>query len=274
MEGTRFDRFARAFATRRSRRQAVRAVGAGAAIAAAGAPGRSLAQAAAGVQTCVLEIEIAVRFGPSFDDAGEDLVLTGELRLPIGERGRVDDGLLALDDDDEEYPVVGQVDGRAVSLVVEYGRRERITLVGVADELLAECRGEVGGPVTGPARGDLGDWRAIALELLGAAEPTPTPYDAGSGGGDEPDPTATPDLCAPQTCDEGLQWDADLCECNCAFTGGDPAPCFGECCTGTYFCLESGCGCPAGYETCGDGCVAACEAGYDMDWNACECFAN
>ena len=274
MEDSRFDRFTRSLASRRSRRQAMGAVGAGAAIVAGGAPGRALAQAADEPPTCVFEIEIAVRLGPSFDDFDEDLVLTGELRLPFGERGRIDDGILFLDDDDEAQAVVGQFDGRSVTLVVEYGRRSRMTLVGVGDELLSECRGEAGGPVTGPLRGDLGDWRAIALELVGATPPTEAPADGTSGGGEGSDPTPTAESCTEQVCDGSLQWDAFACACNCAYTGGDPEPCLGECCSGSYFCLETGCGCPAGYETCGDGCVLACDAGFDMNWETCECFAN
>jgi hypothetical protein len=276
MDGGIFDRWTRGLARRTSRRRAVGVAGAGAAVVAVSPAGRALAQDVDAIVVCRLDFEATVRIGPSSED--EDFTtIAGVLRLPVAARGGIDGGELAVDggiDDGEIYAVGGQTSGRAVNLRIDVGRRDAIVAVGVGEQSLRACAGEYGGPATGPERGDLGDWRAVAIGLEDA---TPTPLaTAASGGGDTgsgPQPTMPPPTaCPPQACVDPLQWDPIACECSCNWLGAGHVACGGVCCPPGFVCLTDGsCMCPAGTEFCGDTCVTACPQGQQMNYGTCSC---
>jgi hypothetical protein len=101
--------------------------------------------------------EAAVRIGPS---AGT--VLDGMLTLDMSEDGAIDRGSFVLADG-AEIPVVGQISGRAISLLFDLGDGAFVAGTGLAQDDLERCPevidGFVGGPLAGPGEGDLGDWR-------------------------------------------------------------------------------------------------------------------
>jgi hypothetical protein len=104
-----------------------------------------------------MEFEAAVRIGTS---AGT--VLEGVLTLDMSEHGAIDRGSFVLADG-AEIPVVGQIDGRAISLLFDLGDGAFVAGTGLAQDDLKSCPevidGFVGGPLAGPGEGDLGDWR-------------------------------------------------------------------------------------------------------------------
>lgn len=264
------DRVSLGLARRGTRRGAMRAAGASGLAAVAGGGLVRPARAQVSQSVCVLEFTLTVRVGPDSESAADAEIL-GELRIPFGEGGSFDDG--SLETDDGVFEVVGQGSGRSVSFRIDLGGRETIVAVGAGDSSLRACRGEYGGPATGPARGDLGDWRAIALELVGAddAESTVAPSDGGGGGSsDTPDPTPT--LCVPQACTDPLAWDPAACECNCSWIG--QVACGPVCCPIGSVCNDPGsgnCSCPGGTELCIDTCVELCPAGKARNWGDCTC---
>ena len=273
MEGRLVDRVARALAERRSRRSALRAAGAGGAamlVASSSAP-RAAAQSDDALPVCVLDLEVSVRFGPSAADA-RDAVIAGELRIPFGPGGSFEGGTLTTDAGDE-YEVVGQASGRAVDLRIRLGGRDVIVGVGAGDASLRSCRGEYGGPAVGPVRGDLGDWRAIALELIDGATPTAAP-----AGGNEPTPEPTtepePTPCEPELCDEPLKWDDAACACTCSWIDPNMVTCGSVCCPAFSVCDDPGsssCACPAGTVLCGNTCVPECTGASMLNDSTCIC---
>ena len=183
MHPSQFDAFSRKLADGVSRRQAVKRFGAAGLLAGlSSALGRDrTAQAIPVVQsdaqsTCLLDIVANVRLGPS---AGAIMAgnvpgeLRGELTIGISPNGAVDSGRLSIEGG-PEFPVVGQVNGRALNLRVEVGPDQTIVLVGTAARPLDQCKGDVDGLLTGPRVGDLGDWHATATSVGGGEEPPPT----------------------------------------------------------------------------------------------------
>lgn len=155
MDETRFDSIARLVGNGSSRRSVLRRLGigvlGGAAVTRAIAPARVAAQ-----EACVMRFEAVVRDGPS---AGR--TYSGELTLPITASGAIDQGILVLEGA-ISAPVVGQVTGRSISLLVKAGETGSLYGVGVAEADLSACQGEfagpMAGPLVGPLEGDRGDW--------------------------------------------------------------------------------------------------------------------
>jgi hypothetical protein len=171
MDGPAFDEFSRALARGVPRRQVLARLGAGGLgaglLAAIGVERTRSALPAAQDDTCRLTLVANVRLGPS---AGALLAgttpgeLRGDLEFAIGDDGVVDSARLRLADG-TEFPVVGQVTGRAVHLPVEVAADRTLILVGTAAQDLSDCTGPVDGLLTGPQPGDLGDWHATATPL-------------------------------------------------------------------------------------------------------------
>jgi hypothetical protein len=163
MDGLRFDAISRSFGRRIDRRRLLR--GAGGASAAAGIAGLvapAAAQEATPVpaspspgEPCTVPFEATVRTGP---DAG--LSLIGFLALNPGPGGAIDQGSFVLDDG-RELPVVGQVTGRAVNLMITVADGQVIFGVGTLENDLSVCAGQMGGPLVGPQPGDQGDWGTL-----------------------------------------------------------------------------------------------------------------
>lgn len=273
MDGKLVDRLARTLGQRRSRRGALRVVGAGGAVALGASAGVDAARAQSqdAQAICVLDFEATVRLGPGAEDRRET-VIVGELRIPLGRGGTFEGGVLTTDDG-ERYDVVGQAAGRSVGLRIRVGERDVIVGVGAGDASLRACRGEYGGPATGPERGDLGDWRAIALELIDQAPPTAT---AAPGGGDEPMPTTPPEPtpCPEEGCEQPLAWDAAACACTCSWIDPNMVTCGGICCPAGSTCLDPGagsCSCPDATVLCGNTCVPECDGGTQLNDSTCLC---
>ena len=171
MEPQHFDALAKSVASGVSRRRVTAGLGAGSLAAGlAAALGRGEADARRpGIQaaTCRLTLVATVQLGPS---AGVVLSgttpgeLRGDLEFAIGDGGVVDSARLRLADG-TEFPVVGQVTGRAVHLSVEVAADRPLILVGTAAQDLSDCTGPIDGLLTGPQPGDLGDWHATATPL-------------------------------------------------------------------------------------------------------------
>ena len=170
MEPQHFDALAKAVASGASRRPVIAGLGAGSLTAGLAALGRGGADArlpAIQAATCRLTIVATVHLGPSAgvvlsgSTPGE---LRGDLEFAVGDDGVVDSARLRLADG-TEFPVVGQVTGRAVHLPVEVAADRTLILVGTAAQDLSDCTGPVDGLLTGPQPGDLGDWHATATPL-------------------------------------------------------------------------------------------------------------
>jgi hypothetical protein len=252
MDDRRFDAFSRSLAHGLSRRQAVSRLGAGGLAAGFAAVfGRGVPHAAGqatGEPTCRLALVANVRLGPS---AGALLrgttpgELRGDLEFGVGEAGAVDGARLRLADD-TELPVVGQVLGRALHLRVALEEDQPLVLVGTAAQDLGDCAGAVGGPLTGPQPGDLGDWHATATAIAtaGRADPTATtgaaattaPTGAATTAADEATVTPTPPCSA----------DTTPCGGACVDLMSDPDNCgaCGDVCRTDENCVRGECGEP------------------------------
>lgn len=282
MDGRQFDALSRTLANRTSRRKALRAGGAGAAL--AGLFGFSRVQINAqdndlgdedfeqsetGVQpdgSCHLYFEANVRVGPS-SGSEETSQIAGLLTLRVGENGGIDDSNLETVNG-AIYPVIGQASGRSISLRIDIDG-DILTAVGVSERNIRACSGESGGPATGPIRGDLGDW--IAYPVGGVSE-TPTPQASATANATatsapaQPTPTAD---CTGIFCDGALVPNPETCECYCPGTECGP-----NCCPSGFVCNNANtgdCSCPQGSEYCGDACVE-CGAGQEIDYNTCTCY--
>lgn len=160
MDPQRFDRWSKSIAGGLTRRQAVGSVGA-AGLLGALLPWRSSTLAAqADRTTCTLDFEAEIAVGRESGRA-RTRVIAGELTIAIGPDGAIDEGVL-IDEDGEESRVVGQATGRAISLRISLDEDEVLVALGVGDNDLRDCRGDLSGSTSGPGRGDVGDWVATA----------------------------------------------------------------------------------------------------------------
>lgn len=166
MDPQQFDTIAKSFASGLSRRKALTRLGGGGAAALLAALGRNhldvAAQGGAGA-SCNLAFVANVRVGPS---AGQLLggtapgELKGQLTFALDQDGAITQGQLQLADG-TRFPLVGQATGRALNLRLDLGNAQQVFVaVGTAEQDLTACRGAADGLVTGPQRGDLGDWHA------------------------------------------------------------------------------------------------------------------
>lgn len=208
MDSHRFDGLSKYVGRRLSRRSALRGIGAGGAAAAlmsdvvtrhALAEDGTPAAIDADTQLCVIPFEATVRSGPN-----EGLTLEGFLGLGIRPDGSVENGALAQPEG-ETLSVVGQVNGRAVNLMITVADGRYAFGVGTSElDFREACRagvesgmysavGQMGGPFVGPQTGDSGDW------LVCCCPSDANNYDCGElpacgrcrppvGGGPSPDP--------------------------------------------------------------------------------------
>jgi hypothetical protein len=297
MDDRQFDTISRSLASRSSRRQALRSGGAGAAI--LGLLGLRAARSAAAQDddignagetglgddgTCRLQFEGTVRLGPSAAP-GQTSRITGLLSFRVGSDGAIDQGTLETDDG-AQYPVVGQGSGRSVALRIQVGD-DVLVAVGAGENALSDCNGEYGGPSSGPVRGDLGDWVALAGESSSTTPsggPAPTAASGGNNGGSSggssggnsggsgttPAPTEAPD-CSGAVCDTTtFMIDPVTCECVCYDNG---VACGNVCCPSGFVCNDEStgsCSCPPGSEQCNATCVT-CAPGQILDMGSCAC---
>jgi hypothetical protein len=252
MDGLRFDNFAR----RLSRRKAIGAAGATGLVAAAS---RVLPAAAQDGVTCQMSVQALTSAGPSVDTA-----YAGVLAITLGDDGSIDTGSLAFTGG-PTVPVVGQADGRALSLRATFPNGNALVLTGTGENEIATCSGALSGVFGGPELGDTGSWLidpAQSVRSGGAAPITPaTPV---------PSPTVNPE-CAAVSCLDTYVMDPETCECLCPehYEGCGPV-----CCPGGSICVDEAsgeCTCPEDTELCGDWCEPVCEMGYHRDYDSCAC---
>ena len=193
MDPRQFDALSRTLARGLSRRQAVTRWSAAGLATAIGRDREASARPAWQTETCSLEIVANVRVGPSAGTVLQGSVpgeLRGDISFALSADGGIDGGRWRLEGSGE-LPVSGQATGQALTLRVQAGIGQTLVLVGAGEQDLIDCTGAVDGLMTGPQRGDLGDWHATATALgdtgdTGAAPPTATPPPAPAA------PAATP----------------------------------------------------------------------------------
>jgi len=90
------------------------------------------------------------------------LALSGTLSLSLDDTGAATGKLTTADK--TEYPVVGQISGRAINLAFDLGDQVYIFGVGTSFEPVdaGNCGKSLGGPFVGPAPDDTGTWLAGA----------------------------------------------------------------------------------------------------------------
>ena len=256
MDGQRFDNFAR----RLSRRKAIGAAGATglAAVVAKTLP----ASAQTGDVTCQMAIQALTSAGPSIDTA-----YAGVLQITLAGDGSIDSGSLAFTGG-PTVPVVGQADGRALSLRATFPNGNALVLTGTGENDIETCSGALSGVFGGPELGDTGSWLIDSTQSVRS----------GGGGGSVPitpatpvpSPTVNPE-CSAVSCLNSYVMDPVTCECLCPehYEGCGPV-----CCPGGSICLDEAsgeCACPDGTELCGDWCEPVCEPGYHRDYDSCAC---
>jgi hypothetical protein len=255
MDGTRFDNWARARAKRLTRRQAVGSAGAAGVAVALGRVVATEAQPAG--PTCQMTVQALTSAGPSFGVA-----YSGVLEIAMSQDGTIDQGSWAFEGG-PTVPVVGNVDGRALSLRATFPNGNALVLTGTGENDIATCSGALSGVFGGPELGDTGSWL-----IDPAASQLTTPAGSSTAGAAA---TATPTPCPGFECDAPFVLDAATCQCVCpdAMTS-----CGENCCGEGQECSDAAngtCSCPAGMDPCGDGCVAECATGTFLDPTTCTC---
>ena len=110
---------------------------------------------ASAAQTCVRHgFRASVHQGPS---AG--LAMRGTLRLTIGRSGALNGALIQRSGRKvNRIRVVGQVQGRSISLLMKLRGRRYVAGTGTIEHPIRRCRGFIGGTLAGPFNGDIGSW--------------------------------------------------------------------------------------------------------------------
>jgi hypothetical protein len=278
MDGNRFDALSRTFAERSSRRNAMKRLGKGglgAALLGAVGVRQVAAQDDGDPVTCELYLVATAAIGPNRKNVYE-----GELQVTIDPDGSINEGSF-INEDGDEFDLVGQVNGRAVNLRIDLGEDGFLSLNGTAQRDFDLCRGEAEGTFGGPEPKDLGTWIITRQKPDdnggdGTETPVATPTQASGdddGGDDDDDSGPSPTPCDSTGIDCGSTFvlDPDTCQCVC------PAPydkCGdSSCCFGGSVCNSDGsCNCPDGMEACNEVCTPSCPPGQYFDDN-CECSA-
>lgn len=260
MDGSRFDSWARSRAQKLSRRQAVGVAGA---TGLAAATARVLPASAQGNgPTCTMTIEALTSAGPS-----DGQYYTGVLEITLGQEGAIDKGSFTPAGG-VAAPVVGESEGRALSLRVTFADGQALVLTGTGENDIASCSGALSGVFGGPQLGDTGSWmidpslsQRSGASSSGGQTPPPPPGAS---------PTSVP-ACPGVQCDAAYVVDPSTCECVC------PPPttaCGAICCPAGAICDDESqgyCACPQLTELCGNSCVPSCQMGYFLDYDTCEC---
>ncbi len=258
MDGIRFDNLTRKL----SRRKAVSVAGA---TSLAAAMTKVLpTQAQGGGTTCQMSIQALTSAGPSFGQA-----YSGLLEITLMDDGAIDSGSFTPEGG-IATPVVGQADGRAVSLRIMFADGQSLVLTGTGENGIEMCSGELSGVFGGPKLGDTGSWtidpslsELISSGTNGSGSTTATATPIGSA-------TAVPG-CPGVECDVTYVVDPTTCECVC------PVPyeaCGPACCPAGSECMDEmsgNCSCPFGTEFCGDACIESCPMLTYLDYDTCQC---
>jgi hypothetical protein len=282
MESDRFDVLTRSIASRRSFVAKAGGGGLGAALLAA----LGLREEAEAASTCLLDVRLFVRVGPStgfplISNQTKNGQLVGQLRLRISSKGDLGGSSFALPDG-ASFPVVGSVSSHLIGLRIALAQGRTLVLQGVDEGVVTSCKGALDGGLVGPQEGDLGDWHAsvvptattpTAATASSGASATSTPIPANSGstgstGSSEPPtateapptatsvpdtPTSTPTEIVCGECQTPLSRGASGAPCNPV---ADDTPCsVGLCCGGICGDLSAN---PNHCGACGNVCVSSC----------------
>ncbi len=110
-----------------------------------------------GEQTqCAVSITAEIVLGPGAGNA-----LEGVLQFEFDESGAVDNGSLEVGG--QAYPLVGQVNGRAIRVLVEVDNGQLVAFSGIAEQPLDLCAGAVYGQFGGPDIQNVGSWTGTAM---------------------------------------------------------------------------------------------------------------
>jgi hypothetical protein len=254
VDADRFDQITRTLARQSSRRAAFRCASLAGLAAGIGAlTSRSASAQESEPAACVLQLHAETATGPN-----EDAVYDGVLALEISTDGSISKGTFTAIGVTNE--VTGQAIGKAISLRVDLGDGQALSLHGVSRREISLCRREIRGIFGGPGIRDLGTW-AASRGTAASDQITPT-----AGSGVEPTPTQ----CPPQPCERNFQFDSTTCECSCP---SSQIVCNDYCCPNNLPCdLSTGdCSCPPGSEFCGGSCLPTCPPGQAHDPQTCEC---
>jgi hypothetical protein len=103
---------------------------------------------------CDMGLEATIYQGPS---AG--LAMLGDLQFDVEDDGSLI-GSYILEDGSASFPIAGQVNGRAINLIITVAEGQYIYGVGTAlnDIISEDCGTAMGGPFVGPEAGDSGQW--------------------------------------------------------------------------------------------------------------------
>lgn len=129
------------------------------AVAVVGLIGLSQQASATEAASCVInDFQAMVRQGPT-----RGMILAGRLRLRADYNGEVV-GTIVSPDNAVLVHLSGTVVGRALNLTFDLGysgyTRTRMFAVGTLTTPFPDCTGAMGGTITGPQDGDIGDWSA------------------------------------------------------------------------------------------------------------------
>lgn len=168
MDPNRFDRLSKSIANRFTRRQMLGGLGAGGLAAAV------LADPARGADavTCVYNFEATIDFGSS-STVPSSSEFAGELTITIEPDGAINNARL-VKSDGHTWKVVGQATGRAINLRMSVPQTGAFIAVGTGRGPITDCTTAMGGPASGPVRGDIGSWTATR-KAAGPDAPVSTP---------------------------------------------------------------------------------------------------
>lgn len=249
MDSKRFDNFTR----RLSRRQAIGAAGV---TGLAAAMTRALPASAqtSGVVTCQMVMQALTSAGPSSGQA-----YGGALQITLNAEGAVQQGSFTPDGG-IAAPVVGQTNGRAVSLRITFADGQALVLNGTGENDLTICSGALSGVFGGPQLGDTGSWQIDPTQSQPGVVATTVPV-----------VTEPAEQCPGVVCAAIFTLDMNTCECVCPES---TLPCGSTCCPGDGMCVDANtgqCSCADGTQWCGGSCVPDCGVTLTLDPNTCEC---
>ena len=272
MESERFDALSRSFADRSTRRKTLKMFGAGGLGAAVLGLTGGKAALAADPKTCVLDLRALVVAG-----AGTGKSFDGKLTLVINDDGAIDDGDLVTSGG-TSHPLVGQANGRALDVRVDLGGGQSLALLGVAQQDLILCRGQIDGTFAGPEFGDMGVWTTAKASASdgsstggsasgGSSSGGSSSGGSSSGGGSTGDTSGGGD--AGGDCASGVVCGGVCCE-PAPGLSADNIACNAGACECTYSCASAGCAGGDGsiVNTCGSDpqthCHSECEVAVEI----------
>jgi hypothetical protein len=120
--------------------------------------------------TCKLNLNLFVRQGPNIHDS-----LSGQVMFGASTWSSFAGEL--VEEDRTSHPASFSFDGQAIHFMLD-AKEGHIFGVGMMESSLSDCTGEGGGTLSGPALGDLGDWRGEWIQEQIKTTPQPPQKEA------------------------------------------------------------------------------------------------